>query len=337
MRIGAMAASPSDALSNAGIVHPSRVGSAVVTQSSRYSRFAWAVLGYTLFVILWGAFVRATGSGAGCGSHWPLCNGAVVPRSPAAETVIEFGHRLTSGIALLMVGALLIGAWRRYPTGHVVRRAAAWSAFFLVSEALIGAGLVLLELVAQNRSLARGYWVAGHLINTFLLVAALTLTAWFTSGHAPPRLRDNRRLAWSLAVALGGLLLLAASGAVTALGDTLFPAPSLAEAKALTFSDAAHFFVRLRVWHPVLALVLFCVTLYALWDTAGTNESPAVNRLAAAVFALFTLQLAVGALNVFLLAPVAVQLVHLLLAHAIWIAMILLGASALATGQQGRQ
>jgi heme A synthase len=95
-------------------------------------------------VILWGAFVRATGSGAGCGSHWPLCNGELVPRAPQVETVIEFIHRATSGLAFLLVLGLFVLAWRVYPKGDLVRRAAALSFLFIVTEALVGAGLVLL-------------------------------------------------------------------------------------------------------------------------------------------------------------------------------------------------
>ena len=139
-----------------------------------YARFAWATLTFTLFVILWGAFVRATGSGAGCGSHWPLCNGEVVPHSPAWSTVIEFGHRLTSGLSLLLVIGLWWGGRSRYPERAPARRAAGWSLFFMVTEALIGAGLVLFEYVADDARVARGFWVAGHLVNTFLLVAAMT-------------------------------------------------------------------------------------------------------------------------------------------------------------------
>lgn len=295
-----------------------------------YTRFAWGVLGYNLFVIAWGAFVRATGSGAGCGSHWPLCNGEIIPRSPAFTTLIEFGHRATSGIALLLVAGLVVGAWRRYPAGHVVRRWAIYSAFFLVMEALIGAGLVLLELVAQNDSFARGYWVGGHLINTFFLVGALTLTAWLASGHAAPRLRANSGLASTFAVALAGIVILGSSGAITALGDTLFPAATLSEAKAQTLSDSAHLFVRLRIWHPVLAFGVFFLVLVAIWNSIGTGGSATMTRLAAAAFTLFAIQLGIGALNVWLLAPIALQLVHLLLAHAIWIATLLLGACALA-------
>ena len=230
---------------------------------STYARFAWAVLGYNLFVIAWGAFVRATGSGAGCGSHWPLCNGEIVPRAPEIATIVEFGHRLTSGVALLLVVALVVGAWRRWPAGSPVRRAAAWSGFLMLTEALIGAGLVLLEYVADDTRVARGWWVGGHLVNTFLLVAALTLTAWYASGGTPPRWRRSGVLGAGLAASLAGVLLLGVSGAVTPLGDTLFPVASLAEGKAQTFSDSAHLFVRLRIWHPTLAIAVGAVVAAA--------------------------------------------------------------------------
>jgi heme A synthase len=298
--------------------------------NSRYVRFAWGVLVFTLFVILWGALVRATGAGAGCGSHWPLCNGEVVPRDPALETVIEFTHRLTSGVALILVGALAVGAWRRYPSRHPVRFWAGLSALFIVSEALIGAGLVLLEYVAADTSLARGYWVAGHLINTFLLIGALALTAWSATTGATPYARGNAGLAALLGAALAGVLLLGVSGAITALGDTLFPVASLAEGKALAASDSAHLFVRLRVWHPFLAVLVGAVIAYAASAAARARPQPVVKRGAAALVALYVAQLALGLLNVALLAPVALQLAHLLLSDLIWIALLLLAANTLA-------
>jgi heme A synthase len=311
------------------------VGVASRTGRTAYARFAWGVLAYNLFVILWGAFVRASGSGAGCGSHWPLCNGEVIPHSPALETLIELGHRLTSGVALVLVAALAVAAWRRYPRRHAVRRAAAYSALFLVVEVLIGAGLVLLELVADNASFARGYWVGGHLINTFFLVAALTMTAWLASGQPAPRLRAKPALAWTFAFALVGIVMLGSSGAITALGDTLFPPASLADAKTQTLAETAHLFVRLRIWHPIMAFAVFLFVMVAIWQSAGTSSSPTVARLAGAVFALFSVQLAIGGLTVWFLAPVALQLVHLLLAHGIWIATLLLGASALGEAGEG--
>jgi len=308
-----------------------RVVRAVPAASGRngYAIYAWAVLGLTLLVILWGAFVRASGSGAGCGSHWPLCNGEVVPRAPALETVIEFGHRLSSGVALLSIAALVFGAWRRYPPGHRVRRGAAWAGVFIISEALIGAGLVLLEHVAGDTSLARGYWVGGHLLNTFLLVGALALTAWWASGGRRLQVRAHGGLAVLMGSALCGVLGLGVSGAVTALGDTLFPVATLAEGKALTFSATAHVFVRLRVWHPALAVAVGLWLGWAALRAVRARPLPMVRRLALALAVLYGLQLMLGVANVWLLAPIGVQIAHLLLSDLIWIAAVLLTASAL--------
>jgi len=122
---------------------------------TRLHRFAWVVLGWNLAVILWGAFVRASGSGAGCGAHWPLCNGEVLPRAPALATMVEFTHRATSGVALLLVLALVLWVFRSRPAGHPARRAAAMAGALILTEAAVGAGLVLFRLVAQDESVAR--------------------------------------------------------------------------------------------------------------------------------------------------------------------------------------
>jgi heme A synthase len=306
----------------------------MTTPARGYVRYAWGVLAFNLFVILWGAYVRASGSGAGCGSHWPLCNGEVLPRSPAAATLIEFGHRLTSGVALLLVVGLVIGARRVFPPRHGARRAAYASGILILTEALIGAGLVLLEYVADDASIARGFWVSGHLANTFLLVAALTLTPLWAAGLPGPRLRGHVALASVFAIALAGVLVLGTSGAVTALGDTLFPVTSWAEGKAQTFSETAHLFVRLRIWHPTLAVAVGGAVVVAALVALRSDVRQA--RLARGVVSLYLLELAIGLLNVWTLAPMEIQLVHLLLADLIWITLVALTASALAERPEPR-
>jgi cytochrome c oxidase assembly protein subunit 15 len=146
-----------------------------------------ATLFYTLAVIVWGAFVRITGSGAGCGDHWPLCNGEIIPRSPTLETVIEFTHRFTSGILLLLMVAWVFSVFRTFVKGHPARLTVVWSAVFLVIEALLGAGLVVFEMVADNPSVARGWWMAAHLANTFILLGWMVLTVWFGWEREPGR------------------------------------------------------------------------------------------------------------------------------------------------------
>jgi heme A synthase len=294
----------------------------------RLPRFAWGVLGYNVLVVLWGAVVRATGSGAGCGSHWPLCNGEVVPRTEAVATLIEFSHRATSGLALLLVLGLVIRVFRARPAGHPARAAAAGSMAFMAGEAAVGAMLVLFELVADNRSLARGLFMATHLLNTFLLLGALTLTARFLGGAPSLRLHGRGRDASLLGLGIVAVLVTSASGAVAALGDTLFPSQTLSEALRADWSAASHLLIRLRVLHPFLAVATGSLLLWlSLWPRPGHSRSPA--RSAPALAALTVSQAAVGALNVLLLAPLWLQLVHLLLADLVWIALVLLAVDRL--------
>ncbi|MEW5959099.1 MAG: COX15/CtaA family protein, partial [Chloroflexota bacterium] len=295
---------------------------------SRLAIYAWGVLVCNLLVILWGAYVRATGSGAGCGQHWPLCNGEAIPRTPPVETMIEFSHRLSSGLALVLVLGLGIWVFRAYAKGHLARRAAGFSILFIMTEALVGAGLVLFELVADDASLARAIVMALHLINTFLLLGALTLTAWWSSGGRPVRLKG--RVGWLLGIGLGGMLILGASGGVTALGDTLFPARSLAEGLQQDVSPTAHFLIRLRLLHPLIAIAVGIYLMITGAVSARLRPGAVTKRLARLLTVLYLVQLGAGAFNVALQAPVWLQLVHLWLSDLIWITLVLLASSALA-------
>lgn len=293
----------------------------------RLARLAWLVLAWNLAVILWGAFVRATGSGAGCGAHWPLCNGEVVPRAPALETLVEYTHRLTSGVALLAVFHLAFRVFRAKPPGHPGRRAAAASVLFILTEAAVGAGLVLFQLVADNESVARALFMAVHLMNTFVLLACLALTAHFAAADARPRLGSQALPHFLAAVAL---MLVGTSGAIAALGDTLYPARALAAGLAAEPSSTTQLLLRLRVAHPLLALLGAAAVLAAAASVLRAHAEPALRRAAWSLGALVVLQLLVGLLNVLLLAPVWMQLVHLLLADVVWIAFVLLAVRALA-------
>ena len=295
---------------------------------SRLTRFALWTIACNLVVVLWGAVVRATGSGAGCGSHWPLCNGEVVPRSPSVATLVELTHRLTSGVALLMVVALTVWCFRDFPGRHMARRAAAASLVLIFAEAGIGAGLVLLELVGENASVARAAYMGLHLAVTFFLLGSLALTAWWSAGSAAPR--ADRRVGSLLAIAAAALLLVAASGAVAALGDTLFPASSLAAGMRQDAEAGSHFLLRLRVLHPLLAVAAVAYVLFLPQLARATKLGRVPRRLGGFMSLLALLQLAVGAANLGLLAPVWLQLVHLLIADLLWISLVLFGAAALA-------
>jgi heme A synthase len=294
--------------------------------NARFARYAWSVLAYNVAVVLWGAYVRATGSGAGCGNHWPLCNGTVTPHSPTMATIIEFTHRVTSGIDLILVAALVWAAFRVFPRLHPARLGAVLSGVFLITEALLGAALVKLEHVANNPSIYRGYSLTAHLINTLTLLACLTLTAWWGSGK--PRLRVAGRTAILAAVSLGVVMLMGTTGVIAALGDTLFPATSLAAGFAQDFASDASIFLRLRALHPMIAgLAAAWLVFFAAIAVA---RGPVPRRYAMRMGALLATQLAAGVLNLILLAPVWLQIFHLLLADLLWITLVLLCASLLA-------
>jgi cytochrome c oxidase assembly protein subunit 15 len=296
----------------------------------RFAAFAWANVAFNLLVILWGAYVRASGSGAGCGDHWPLCDGQVIPRAPAVEQLVEFTHRLTSGVALLGVVAMAVWAFRSYERGHIVRRGAMVSLVFMVVEALIGAGLVLLGLVATNVSVARAIVIAFHLANTFFLLAALTLTAWWASGGQPIGLRGQGRLPLLLGLALAGTLLVGSSGAITALGDTLLQLGALPGGVSQAITTESHPLVQMRVLHPVIGTLVGLYTLFMARAVTVRRPEPRARQLAWSLVALFFAQILLGGLNVTLKAPIWMQLVHLLMADLVWICLVLLGAVALA-------
>ncbi|HUO31588.1 MAG TPA: COX15/CtaA family protein [Bryobacteraceae bacterium] len=292
----------------------------------RFSRTAWGILAYNMLVVLWGAFVRATGSGAGCGNRWPLCNGVVVPREPSLQTVIEFTHRLMSGVAIMGVCGLCLWAFRLFPRGHRARLFAVLSVVFLFAEALLGAGLVLFQYVEHNASAGRAVYLSAHLVNTQILLAMLALTAWFGSDavsrqwHAAPRI---------VMAALPVSVIVAVSGAIAALGDTLFPAASLRAGMHQEFAANAAALLRLRALHPLVA-VLGAAVLLAAAIIARRSPRPAAVRWGSAVALLLFVQLAAGVTNILLLAPVWMQITHLLIADLLWVSLVI---TALETGR----
>lgn len=296
---------------------------------SRFAKYAWGVVAFNLVVILWGAYVRASSSGAGCGSHWPLCNGEVIPRSPTIKTLVEFSHRLSSGLALLLTVGLLVWAFRAFAKKHPARTYAALSMFFMLMEAAVGAALVLFEYVAENKSIGRALWMSGHLINTFLLVAMLTLTAWTASTDERAQLRDQGGINWLFAVAILGTLILGVSGAVTALGGTLFPVTSLAEGLRQDLSPTAHVLIRLRFFHPFIAIAVGALLVLTAVLVRAWRGNATTNKLSLALITLVAIQLLAGLVNLLLHAPIWLQIVHLLLSDLIWIALVLLSFTAL--------
>lgn len=302
----------------------------------RFAGFCWATLAVMIGVILWGAYVRASGSGAGCGSHWPRCDGEVLPRPKTMEMLVELLHRATSGVILVMVLAQLVWAFVVLPRKHPARAASVATMVLVVTEALVGAGIVLLEYVALDKSIGRAAWMSLHLINTFFLVAASAATAWFASGGKAVRLRGQGTAGLLLAGSAAALLLVGVTGAITALGDTLFMAASLAKGIADDLSPTAHFLQQLRVGHPVVAVSAALFVLYARGAIAE-GRGPQAAKLSRRLAVVIVGQLCLGALNFVLLAPVAMQLLHLLAADLVWIAFVFFALGALASPAPGAE
>jgi cytochrome c oxidase assembly protein subunit 15 len=295
--------------------------------SPELRRFAWGVLVYFIAVILWGTLVRATGSGAGCGNHWPLCNGTVLQHSAQVDTMIEFTHRITSGLSLFAVVGLLVWTYLGTVRGHLARAAAVAAVSFTLIEAILGALLVKLGLTAQSQSPLRPAYLALHLANTLLLLGALTLTAHLLS-RRHGYLRGTVRLVapFGALAAILVVMIVGVTGSLAALGDTLFPASSLGMALAQDFSATSGWLVRWRWTHPTVAFVASIFLIWLLvraaqrtahWDNRGI--SALVLLLLAAVYVL-------GLLDVVLLAPLWVQVAHLLGADTLWAALVVLTA-----------
>jgi cytochrome c oxidase assembly protein subunit 15 len=287
-------------------------------------RFAWFVLGYNVAVIVWGSAVRATGSGGGCGEHWPLCNGTVALHHPAIATLIELSHRITSGIDTLFVLGLAIWVFAAVPRRHWAR---AWAVAVLVltfNEALLGALLVELGLVAHNHSPARALYLGLHLTNTLLLLGALALTAHFLSRRTGNMRGSVRvRLAGLALTGLMAVLFVGVTGSLAALGDTLYPAHDVLRAMAQDFSAGSDWLLRIRWLHPAFSVV---AGVFIVWVVARGVRSAGNRGLAFLVLGLLGLQYLLGVADVALLAPTWLQMAHLLGADLLWIALVILSA-----------
>lgn len=292
--------------------------------------FAWAVVAYNVLVILWGALVRATGSGAGCGNHWPLCNGQVIPLSPGIHTVIEFTHRMMTGGSIFAVLVLLAWTFRGTVKGQAARLFAVASSVLLVNEAFLGALLVKLGYVTGNQSMGRVVLLSIHLGNTLLLLAALTLTARMlaTKQRLDELAASGAKKVWVF-LGVAATLVVGVSGSLAALGDTLFPASSLRAAFAQDVAAGSPWLLRLRGVHPVSAVV---AGIFVLW-LVGQARRAGAGQLAGWVLGLLGFQFALGLADVLLLAPVWMQILHLLGADLYWVALVALAAAVVLPGE----
>ena len=298
---------------------------------SGFAKFAWFTLAYNILVILWGVFLRASKSGDGSGQHWLTCQGEVIPSAPELKTIIEFSHRMTTGPAFLFVLVLVIWAFRKFAKGHPARKTALISLFFIVTEALVGAGLVLTGNTAETLTDARPFWAIGHLINTFTLLVFLALTAWYASGDRKLSIDGRTKQVVLIVLGVIAILFVGTSGSVAALSNMLFPSQSLAEGVAKDFSEGSNILLRLRLSHPILSIVTSVYLLFLTgWLRSASDGNRDVVRWSNYLSILVLIQIAFGAATFLTLAPIVMQIGHLLLADLIWISLIMLSANFLA-------
>jgi len=303
------------------------------TKLSAFSKYAWFVLAYNLLVIIWGVFLRASRSGDGCGMHWLTCHGEVIPSAPELKTVIEFSHRVTSALDGFIVIGLLIWAFRRRRRGDEpsrVLKMAIGSFAFVIVEGLLGAGLVLTGNTAETLTSVRPFWMAGHLLTTLILLTFLTLTAWFASGGPGLRWPSDRKTLTMLATGVAAFLLIGFSGSIAALTNLVFPSETIAEGIAKDFAETSNILLRLRIAHPIISTVAAVFLLFlASRLRKRSGNSPSVVKWSNICSALILVQLAFGSMTLLMLAPIVMQVGHLLLADLIWISFILMTANYL--------
>lgn len=304
------------------------------TANRRFTLYAIVVLFFNLLVIVWGDVVQATGSGDGCGAHWPTCNGAALPMAPSLATFIEYFHRFTSALSGLLIIGLVVWAFRAFPKGSLVRFTASMSLVFVIVEGLLGAGLVLFRLVGEDTSLARAIIAPIHLVNTLILISWIALTGWFSSRPARPLFKNQGVVGWALGLGFLGLVLIASSGALSSLGDALFPVKDTEEAIRRSLTPGEHFLVQLRIYHPFIAIGVSLYTVLVANLVASLRPSSDTRLFARLAGVAFIAQLAMGYLNVRAAAPLYTQLPHLFMSDLVWLVWLLLSVSALAVQVQ---
>lgn len=307
------------------------------TKLDKFAKYAWFVLGFNILVILWGVFLRASKSGDGCGRHWLTCQGEIIPSAPELKTIIEFSHRITSSIAGILLIVLLVWAFRRWQVQKSVQNrltliTAVGSFIFVVIEGLLGAGLVLTGNTAENLTPERPFWMAGHLINTFILLAFLTLTARYASGSPRLNFRIQPKYLVALAIGVMAVFLVGMTGSIAALSHMIFPSGTLSEGMARDFSPTSNILLRLRLLHPITAILTSVFLIFLTgWLAKKCGNDRKVSRWSNILSVLVLAQIAFGSATLLMLAPIVMQLGHLLLADSIWISYVLFSAGFLSS------
>ena len=288
---------------------------------------SYTKLGIVLSIlsILAGAFVRATGSGDGCGSTWPTCKGKIIPQLSDTSEIIEFSHRSISGI-LLIVTLIIFTKSRNMSKGSITRTTVNFLTFFVVFEAAIGAVIVLYEWVGLNSSLPRIIAVPIHLVNTFGLLAcyAILYKVLLNNFKNIKQLWDRRFVFVAFLFLLSG-----ATGSITALADVLFPSASFYEGLMEDFDRTSELLTRLRILHPIVATGL-SVALIIESRKIQKDYKIDVKFLQLLVIVAVTL----GVLNVLSNIVLLLSIFHLAIADLLWITYIYVSMDKIKINQQ---
>jgi len=297
--------------------------------TSQLHRFAQFLLVYTLLVILWGAWVRISHSGDGCGASWPLCNGQLIPAAEQKKTWVEYSHRLTSGLFGLLVIYLFFQGRKLAEPGTALRKSLVAVLVFMITEALLGAKLVLFGLVGANDSVLRLFVMGLHQVNSLLLSGSVALVVLYSSDlpeRARAALSPPVTTAKSLPKWTVGLLVLfvsvAITGAFASLSATLFPSASVMEGIAKDFAPDAHYLLRLRISHPILATLIGGGLALFFWMKSQDENNAALRKTTLQVCAVLIVAVVFGYLTLFSLAPIWMKVTHLLIAHVVWITLL---------------
>ncbi|WP_347356641.1 COX15/CtaA family protein [Bdellovibrio sp.] len=287
---------------------------------SQYKKFAFSLLIYTVLVILWGAWVRISHSGDGCGDTWPLCHGRLIPEAERGKTWVEYGHRLMSGIYGLVVIYFWWVARKIYQPGHFARKAALATLIFTITEALLGAKLVLFKLVTTNDTPYRAFVMALHQVNSFMLTGAVALVAVAALSQAETQQPSSSKQVYRFFPWI--IVVIGITGAWASLSNSLFPTENLWDGFMADFSSDSHFLIRIRGLHPVLALLGGGGLALYFWLKAQTAELQVIQKrsLQMSLLLIFGIMFGIGTL--LLHAPVWMKIVHLALAHSIWVVML---------------
>jgi len=312
----------------------------VAAKLDRFAKYAWFVVGFNILVILWGVFLRASKSGDGCGQHWITCHGEFIPSAPELKTVIEFTHRITSSLAGILIIILLVWAFRRWRSNKSGQnwstlKVAIGSFLFVVIEGLLGAGLVLTGNTAETLTPQRPLWMSAHLINTFILLAFLTLTARYARGGRRLSFRTQPKYLLAIVIGVLAIFLVGTSGSIAALSHMIFPAGTLAEGVLQDFSPTSHLLLRLRLLHPITAILTSVFLIFLTgWLAKEGGNGKTISRWSNVLAILILVQIVFGSATLLMLAPMVMQLGHLLLADLIWISYVLFSAEFLSSAMR---